>query len=174
MFLENVLGTKNQIRVLRVLSQHGGITGREVARLAGVRPSAALFALKALEEAGLVRRVRQGNRWLYSTNRAHVLAPHIQTLFLAEYEVGTHLVAVLQSILTERRNVEFVGAGLSKTGEVVVCISPPEAVDPKRARLMVSSLFGLDLLGVVAEPEALDDRFVFFPAQGPGHRRPGA
>ncbi|GAB4282013.1 MAG: hypothetical protein Kow0092_37170 [Deferrisomatales bacterium] len=162
MLLEGILGTRNRIRVLRVLFRYGALTGREIAREAGLQASAAHFALKSLARSGLVRRAHEGRKVLYELNKAHFLASHVQALFAAEQGVGPHLLGVLRSVCRASANCRVLGVGLSDAGEVVVCVDPPGAVDAHQLHSVVSSLFGLHLAGVVSRPEQVGEGFVFF------------
>ncbi len=57
--LDHILSARSQIAVLRVLldSAHG-LTGREIARQAGMNHQACIEALSRLETLGLLRRQR--------------------------------------------------------------------------------------------------------------------
>lgn len=71
--LDDVLGTKARIRVLRVLSRDQEITGRELARRAGISAAAAHAAARGLSSLGLVRVSAKGTGHLYSLNGSHYL-----------------------------------------------------------------------------------------------------
>lgn len=68
--------------VLRVLAGTSlGLTGREVAALAGRRShSGVLDALHRLTEQGLVKRVPLNRAYLFALNRDHVAAPAVEIL----------------------------------------------------------------------------------------------
>ncbi len=72
--LDHILSARSQIAVLRVLldSAHG-LTGREIARQAGMNHQACIEALSRLEALGLLRRQRVGRAHLFTLNREHEL-----------------------------------------------------------------------------------------------------
>jgi len=66
----DVLGSRPKLRLLRYLATHDeALTGRALARAAGVDPKRASEALADLVETGLVQRRRAGRAFLYSINR---------------------------------------------------------------------------------------------------------
>jgi len=72
--LNVVFGAPGHIAVLRAL--HGasrGLTGREVARAAGIAQGAAMNGLDRLEAARLVRRTPAGRAYLFDLDRDHRL-----------------------------------------------------------------------------------------------------
>lgn len=72
--LEELLGSKVQIAVLKALSLFWkGMTGRRIAREAGVSVRAAQLALQKFVDLGLVTHRAMGNSYLYQLNRDHVL-----------------------------------------------------------------------------------------------------
>src|SRR3970040_518923 len=72
--LDHILSARSQIAVLRVLldSAHG-LTGREIARQAGMNHQACIEALSPWEALGLLRRERGGGAHLFTLNREHEL-----------------------------------------------------------------------------------------------------
>jgi len=83
---DEVFSTWSHLAVLRAL-QHSarGMTGREVARVAGMNHRAGLEALSKLEALGIVSRIRGGRDHLFSLNREHALvAGGILPLLAAE------------------------------------------------------------------------------------------
>jgi predicted nucleotidyltransferase len=72
--LDVVFSTWSHIAVLRVLQDSAvGMTGREIARLAGMNHRSCLKALTTLEGIGLVNRQMGGRDHLFSLNREHLL-----------------------------------------------------------------------------------------------------
>lgn len=84
--LDDALGTRSKVRVLRVLlDRDGGLSGRAVGRQAGVSSRAALQALEDLCELGVVRRETSPAQHQFSINRRHVLVKNgLEGLFAAE------------------------------------------------------------------------------------------
>jgi hypothetical protein len=82
---DTLLGTKSNVRVLRVLEQaREPMTVRELARRAGEHLRAVQIAANRLVEGGLVERVGTGARQHVRLNVAHPLIPALETLFAAE------------------------------------------------------------------------------------------
>lgn len=82
MIINNVLNTLfstwSNIAVMRALENYAvGISGREVARLAGLTPKNCLITLSLLEELGIVSCVRGGREHLFTLNREHYLVKEI-------------------------------------------------------------------------------------------------
>jgi predicted nucleotidyltransferase len=82
--LDRILSTPTKVRVLRALFPLGrGISGREVARLAGVS-RAVMGALDELVDLGVVTRHEATGQHLYALNRGNYLAASLQELFQSE------------------------------------------------------------------------------------------
>ena len=72
--LDQVLSGSSQIAVLRAMQDSKiGLSGREIARLAGISPKACLQALTNLENLSIVFRQRGGRDHFFSLNREHLL-----------------------------------------------------------------------------------------------------
>lgn len=72
--LNVIFGAPSHVALLRALAQAGrGLTGREVARAAGVAQRAGLDGLARLEETGIVRKTPAGRAFLYELRREHRL-----------------------------------------------------------------------------------------------------
>jgi len=99
--LDGILGTPVKVRLLRALFARGGpVSGREAARLAGVSSrSAAVEALDALSQLGILRRRELSGTHLYEVNRRHDLAPALEALFRAEWERLGALGEAVHSVL---------------------------------------------------------------------------
>lgn len=99
--LDSVLGTPVKVRLLRaLLAREVPVSGREAARLAGVSSrSAAVQALDALAQLGILERRQLSGTHLYEVNRAHELAPALAGLFQAEWRgIAAIADAVRQSL----------------------------------------------------------------------------
>lgn len=66
-------------------------TGREVARLSARSVTGVQHALDRLVEEGLVHRAEAGRSYLYSLNREHLLAPAVQVMADAQWQLVEHL-----------------------------------------------------------------------------------
>ncbi len=72
--LDQVLSGSSQIAVLRAMQDLKiGLSGREIARIAGISPKACLQALTNLENLSIVFRQRGGRDHFFSLNREHLL-----------------------------------------------------------------------------------------------------
>ncbi len=82
----DVLASRPKLRLLRYLATHEGvITGRALARAAGVEAKRAAEALADLVNAGLVQRRRAGRAFLYAINRnSYVVDQILLPAFLNE------------------------------------------------------------------------------------------
>jgi predicted nucleotidyltransferase len=68
--LNVIFGAPSHVALLRALARSGmGMTGREVARAAGVAQQSASEGLARLERAGVVKSIPAGRAYLYTLNR---------------------------------------------------------------------------------------------------------
>ncbi|MBI3016019.1 MAG: nucleotidyltransferase domain-containing protein [Candidatus Tectomicrobia bacterium] len=96
--LDHIFSARSQVAVLRVLldSAHG-LTGREIARQAGMNHQACIEALTRLETLGLLRRQRGGRAHLFTINRDHeLMAKGIVPLLRIEREFREQLKEMLR------------------------------------------------------------------------------
>jgi predicted nucleotidyltransferase len=83
--LDHVFSTWSHIAVLRALQDTAHpLTGREVARLAGMNHRSCLRALSALEDLHLMTRQRGGRDHLFALNRDHILVKRAILPLLAQ------------------------------------------------------------------------------------------
>ena len=82
--LDVVLGSRNRVKVLRVLYRRDGLSGRRVASSAGIPPSAGKTALEELVEAGFVTSEALRGRKCYRLNTKHPLHQAIGHLYAEE------------------------------------------------------------------------------------------
>jgi|SRR5690606_4128212 len=84
--LDEIFSRWSNVAVLRALNKYViGISGREVARAAGITVKNCFTALNDLENIGIVKRVRGGRDHLFSLNRQHYLVKQgITPLFETE------------------------------------------------------------------------------------------
>lgn len=66
--LNFIFGAPSHIAILRALHCRMGMTGRDVARVAGLSQQGAAEGLRRLERAGMVKRLPVGNAYLYTLN----------------------------------------------------------------------------------------------------------
>jgi predicted nucleotidyltransferase len=84
--LDDVLGSRIQVRVLRVLvrTESRGLTGRDLARMCASSVSQTATALRKLEETGLVTRDIAGRSYVWRLAERHTLVSVLKSLFRDE------------------------------------------------------------------------------------------
>ena len=83
--LDTLLGAVANVRVLRVLADHGGaLTPTTLANRARVTRQSAWNAIARLDGLGVLERVGQGRGTSYRLNPAHPFVPPLQALFRTE------------------------------------------------------------------------------------------
>ena len=72
--LSEIFSARSNIAVMRAMKNSlGGLTGREISRIAGISPKACLETLTSLENLGVVNRIRGGRDHIFSFNRDNYL-----------------------------------------------------------------------------------------------------
>lgn len=91
--LDDLLGARSRVAVLRtLLAAADELTGREVARIAGVNHQAAHDTLSTFTAARLVVQIRRGRAFTYRINRDHALIQRpLSGLFAAEKQFWPRL-----------------------------------------------------------------------------------
>jgi len=83
--LDEILGPHSKISVLRVLFAQDGLSGREIARRAGLSPRAASLALTHLVKVGVLRKRSVGSTHQFAIDRKrHIVSAALSTLFQEE------------------------------------------------------------------------------------------
>ena len=88
--LDDLLASRSHVRVLRVLIWFGddiNLTGRDVARHAGISHTRAQEVLQTLIAAGVVTRYREATWAIYELNAQSKLAPLVRSLFKRERQL---------------------------------------------------------------------------------------
>lgn len=95
--LDDVFGTRAKVRILRSLwRSEGALSGREVARRAGLSHTGALASLDELTSVGVVRRWPQADRSIrFALNEDHALVPAIRAALEGEAGMSLRLVEFL-------------------------------------------------------------------------------
>jgi DNA-binding transcriptional ArsR family regulator len=107
--LDDVFATGSHVRVLRALVDlPDGLTvsGRDIARRAGVSQPTAAEVLRALEDQGLLIVGRRPRAGYYRLNPEHVLAPALSDIFARERQTRSDLERRLADGLGGLRDVE--------------------------------------------------------------------
>lgn len=101
--LEEILGKKSNVSILRVLISRGiELTGRQVAELAGLNHRTCLLSLEELKNQGLVLRRSAGTAYLYSLRLSNIFFKEgIEPLFKLEKELAGKMTALLLDALNE-------------------------------------------------------------------------
>jgi predicted nucleotidyltransferase len=146
--LNVIFGAPSHVALLRALTQAGrGLTGREVARAAGVAQRAGLDGLTRLENAGIVRRTPAGSANVYELRREHRLVQSgIVPLLEQEGELRAEIFARLHDAL-DKRVVSGCIFGSTARGDdtpesdldILLLVERPE--DKERAEDGVSEVF---------------------------------
>ena len=85
--LNEILGGRGAVRVLRELCRHGGdLSVSHIATMSRLTPQGVRDALAGLEATGIVEAIGSGRAVLHRLRRAHPLAGILEALFLAEAE----------------------------------------------------------------------------------------
>jgi len=102
--MDEVFSRWSNIAVLRALNKYGiGISGREVARVAGITNKNCFTALVDFENLGIVNCVRGGNEHSYTLNREHLLVTDaIIPLFEVEDNYFNKIASFIKSKLKNK------------------------------------------------------------------------
>ncbi len=116
--LEDYLGQKSKVAVLRILYRGTELTGREIARKADLSPRAAQQALQELYATGVVHRKAVGASYLFSLNRSrYVVEKILSPLFDGEQGLGAAMIEELRKALPPKGIVSIIMFGSVARGE---------------------------------------------------------
>lgn len=126
--LEDLLGERRSISVLRVLANvGGGLSGNEIARRVGAQQSAARKALERLVARGIVTRRNIGRTAAYELDERREVVRHvIRPLFRAEKELEQRLWAAIVELVSALRPSP---AAVILYGSVARAASEPQDID---------------------------------------------
>lgn len=98
--LDEILGPHSKISVLRVLFMQDELSGREIARRAGLSPRAASMALTQLVRAGILHKHAVGSTHQFAVSRKRYLVSHALGNLFQEEELLASTMGhrILQSI----------------------------------------------------------------------------
>lgn len=153
--LTAVLGTGGNVRLLRVLAEHGGPLGTtrlaDEARMSAVGARAALAALAA---QGIVKILGTGHAQLYVLDDAHPFASPLKSLFFRERERWDDLLDALRAVFSSARDVKAAWLyGSAARGED----QPDSDLDVAVVMEATDTAAAADALR--SEVQALEDRF---------------
>ena len=116
--LEDFLGQKSKVTILRILYRGAELTGREIARKADLSPRAAQQALQELYATGVVHRKSVGASYLFSLNRSrYVVEKILSPLFESEQGLGAAMIEELRKALPTKGIVSIIMFGSVARGE---------------------------------------------------------
>jgi predicted nucleotidyltransferase len=133
--------------VLRVLAGTSlGLTGREVAALAGRRShSGVLDALHRLTKHGLVKRVELNRAYLFALNREHVAAPAVELLANLRTELFSRIRGAIAGWQIAPVHASVFGSTARGDGDAdsdvdVLIVRPPQMAQDERWQAQVDAL----------------------------------
>ena len=116
--LDDFLGQKSKVTILRILYRGTELTGREIARKAGLSPRAAQQALQELYATGVIHRKTVGASYLFSLNRTRYVVKNILSpLFESEQGLVAAIIEELRKALPNRGIVSIIMFGSVARGE---------------------------------------------------------
>lgn len=124
--LDLIFRTASHVRVLRALVLDDGehsLSGRDLARRAGIAHPTAFRVLRDLERVGIVRAHRTRVMGVFDINLDHYLAPAIELLFDEEVHVEQAIIGAIRHALRERhRTAGITLRRLETTGAIDVVL----------------------------------------------------
>lgn len=116
--LEDYLGQKSKVAILRILYRGTELTGREISRKADLSPRAAQQALQELYTTGVIHRKAVGASYLFSLNRSRYVVENILSpLFESEQGLGAAMINELRKALPNKGIVSIIMFGSVARGE---------------------------------------------------------
>lgn len=186
--LDAILGSPARLSAMRALVRsRGSLSGREVARLAGINHQAAALALKDLEKAGVVQRreASRSNQW--SVDRRRFLVDEtLLPLFEAEVRHVNEIIGAIKDRLGRKaEGVVISGRGAKGNLEAGAPLELMLLCEPGRRRVLSEALRELareldERFGVVLSTEVMtrkealsrldfQDGWQLLPTEGPPH-----
>jgi len=119
--LDEVFFRWSNLAVLRALEKYAiGISGREVARVAGITAKNCFIALTDFENIGIVNRVRGGRDHLFTLNREHFLVSDaILPLLKVESEYYDTIAAYIKNNLRKKSISLIIFGSVARKEETV-------------------------------------------------------
>lgn len=147
--IETILGSRNRVKVLRVLLKKDGLSGREVARIAELSASAANVALTELVDAGAVFRNGTIGKNSFEVNKSHFLINHLARLFEEEAAITNKMFDMARKYINDFPvRTELLGLGLS-SDKATLILRPLLNPDNPVLRTLKAALkveFGVDVV----------------------------
>lgn len=170
--LDDILGPHSKISVLRVLFAQEELSGREVARRAGLSPRAASLALTELVKAGILHKHAAGSNHLFAISRKrHIVSSALGNLFQEEELLASTMGHRIMQSIGHDRCISIAVFGSYARGEadprsdfdVLVLLDDSYRVPKVKATLQNGAakfhdLFGVNLAPYVIGAEEFADR----------------
>jgi len=116
--LDDLLGQKSKVTILRILYRETELTGREIARKAELSPRAAQQSLQELYSIGVLLRKTVGASYLFSLNRTRYVVENILSpLFESEQGLVAAMIEELRKTLPAKGIVSIIMFGSVARGE---------------------------------------------------------
>lgn len=116
--LDDLLGQKSKVTILRILYRETELTGREIARKAELSARAAQQTLQELYAIGILNRKIVGASYLFSLNRTrYVVENIISPLFDSEQGLSAAMIQELRKTLPNKGIVSVIMFGSVARGE---------------------------------------------------------
>jgi predicted nucleotidyltransferase len=165
--LDDFLGHKSKLAILRILYREAELTGREIARKAGLSPRAAQQALQELYPTGVIHRKTVGASYLFSLNRTrYVVKSILSPLFESEQGLITAMIEELRKALPEKGIASIIMFGSVARGEsrqgsdLDIMILVDNSLDVRKIAAEVQDKGGkfLSRFGMMLSPHVLHRR----------------
>ncbi len=159
--LDEILGPHSKVSVLRVLFAQDELSGREVARRAGLSPRAASLALTQLVKAGILRKRSVGSTHQFAISRKrYIVSAALGKLFRKEELLASAMGHRIMSSIGREKCVSAAIFGSYARGEasprsdldVLVLLSDPRSAPKVKESLQASAADFYDLFGVQLAP----------------------
>ena len=159
--LDEILGSRSKISVLRSLFAQDSLGGREIARRTGLSPRAASVALNQLVAAGILRRQAAGSTHLFSVDRRrHLVQASLARLFNEEADLPNAMGRRIMRAIGRTQCVSAAIFGSGARGEagpgsdvdVLVLLADSSRVRPAKERLQAGAEEFFDLFGLRLSP----------------------
>lgn len=145
--LDKLFSTWSNIAVMRALKNYVvGVSGNEAARLAGLTPKNCLITLTALEELGVVIRIRGRREHFFSLNRNHFLVSEvILPMLSSEKKFAALLSAEITKALKKYSISVYLFGSVARNEETIksdmdICIIYKNAASKKIIEGIISEL----------------------------------
>jgi predicted nucleotidyltransferase len=145
--LDRLFSTWSNIAVMRTLENYAvGISGREAARITGLTPKNCLITLTALEQLGVVIRIRGGREHLFTLNRDHFLVREvILPVLILEKKFTEFISDEIRRALKKNSISVFLFGSVARNEETIesdmdICIVYKNATSKSQIEEVVSAL----------------------------------